>query len=167
VVQVVTTAFKFTRPRKSARPTCACSAPTTWRGTWVAFEFVREDPTTPLYTPGLPRIGCFLRSSGAAILLASWLLGGTPLVAIAGECPADTLYIVESKLCIDSTSQAAVDPSCCAKLEVAATNRDGSPKRMKLPKQCPAAPISYVKQTGTCISNHKAIDLACCDAIPR
>ena len=47
-----------------------------------------------------------------------------------------------------------------------ASNRDGSPKRMKLP-QCPAAPISYVKQTGTCISNHKAIDLACCDAIPR
>jgi hypothetical protein len=130
------------------------------------FEFVQGRPTKPLMQLPHPRIGRFLRACAATILFAGWLLGGTPR-AIAEECPAELLYIVESKLCVDSTTQAAVDPSCCGKLEIAATNRDGSPKRMKLPKQCPAAPISYVKQTGTCTSNHKAIDLACCDAIPR
>jgi hypothetical protein len=119
-----------------------------------------------LYTPDLARISRLLRASAAAVLLTSWV-PGTPLSVNAEECPADLLYVVESKLCIDSASQTPIDPSCCARLQLAATNRDGSAKRMQMLKQCPAAPIGYVKQTGTCTSNGKAIDLACCDAIPR
>jgi hypothetical protein len=119
-----------------------------------------------LYPPNFFLIAGFMLKSTAAIFLTSLVLGGTP-VANTAECPANMLYVVESKLCLDSASQMAVDPSCCARLQAAATSPDGSAKTMNMPKQCPAAPISFVKQTGTCTSDHKAIDLECCDAIPR
>jgi len=107
----------------------------------------------------------FLRA-GAAILLISIGLPSAALPpANAEECPASMLYIVDSKLCVDSASLKPLDPSCCARLKTFATNPDGSARTIQLPKQCPEAPMAYVKQTGSCTSNGKAIDLACCDAI--
>jgi hypothetical protein len=107
----------------------------------------------------------FFRASAATLLLSIGLLSDAPPPASAEDCPVEILYVVESRICVDSASLKALDPSCCARLEALATNSDGSAKRIELPKQCPEAPIGYVKQTGRCTSNGKAIDLACCDAI--
>jgi hypothetical protein len=107
----------------------------------------------------------FLRAGAAVLVISIGLLpGGTPR-ANAEQCPAETLYVVDSQLCVDSASQARIDPSCCTALKTMATNPDGSAKAIKLPKQCPDAPVAYVKQTGSCTSNGNAIDIACCDAI--
>jgi len=106
----------------------------------------------------------YLRRAATMLLTASGLLLATS-PANAGDCPATILYVVDSGLCVDSASLQAVDPSCCERLKKFATNPDGSAKTIKVPKQCPDAPIGYVKQTGACTSNGEAIDMACCDAI--
>jgi hypothetical protein len=107
----------------------------------------------------------FLGTGAATLLISTGLLLDAPPPANAEDCPASMLYIVDSKLCVDSASLKSVDPSCCARLKTFATNAGGSAKTIKLPKQCPEAPMGYVKQTGSCTSNGKAIDMACCDAI--
>ena len=110
-------------------------------------------------------IGHLLRACAASLVISIGLLpGGTPH-ASAEQCPADTLYVVDSRLCVDSATQARIDPSCCTALKTMSTNPDGSAKTVQLPKQCPDAPVAYVKQTGSCTSNGKPIDMACCDAI--
>jgi hypothetical protein len=107
----------------------------------------------------------FRHASAAGLVISIGLLpGGTPR-ANAEQCPADALYVVDKQLCFDSATQASIDPSCCAALKAVATKPDGTAKAVELPKQCPDAPVAYVKQTGSCTSNGKAIDMACCDAI--
>jgi hypothetical protein len=107
----------------------------------------------------------FLRTGAAPVLISIGLLLDAPPRTNAEDCPASMLYLVDNKLCVESASLQPVDPSCCARLKTFATNPDGSAKTITLPKQCPEAPIGYVKQTGACMSNGKAIDMACCDAI--
>jgi hypothetical protein len=107
----------------------------------------------------------FARAGAATVLISIGLLSGAPPPADADDCPASMTHIVDSALCVDSASLKTLDPSCCARLKAFATNPDGSAKTIKLPKQCPDAPIGYVKQTGSCTSNGKAIDMACCDAM--
>jgi hypothetical protein len=107
----------------------------------------------------------FLLTTTAILLISIGLLLDAPPRANAQDCPESMLFIVDSKLCVDSASQTPVDPSCCARLKTFATNPDGSARTIRLPKQCPESPIGYVKQTGACTSNGKAIDMACCDAI--
>src|SRR5262245_45844718 len=107
----------------------------------------------------------FLRAGAATLLISIGLLSNAPPPANAEDCPVEILYVVDGQLCVDSASLKTLDSSCCARLKTLATNPDGSAKRSELPKQCPEAPISYVKQTGRCTSNGKAIDLACCDAL--
>jgi len=107
----------------------------------------------------------FRHASAAGLVISIGLLpGGTPR-AKAEQCPADALYVVDKQLCFDSATQARIDPSCCAALKAVATNPDGTAKAVELPKQCPDAPVAYVKQTGSCTSDGKAIDMACCEAI--
>jgi hypothetical protein len=107
----------------------------------------------------------FLRASAAALVISIALLPVWTSRANAEQCPTDTLYVVDRQLCFDSATQARIAPSCCAALKAVATNPDGTAKAVELPKQCPDAPVAYVKQTGSCTSNGKAIDMACCDAI--
>src|SRR4029077_13953381 len=107
-------------------------------------------------------MGLFLCASTMGLVISIGLLpGGTPR-ANAEQCPADAVYVVDRQLCFDSATQARIDPSCCAALKAAATNPDGSAKAVELPKQCPDAPVAYVKRTGSCTSNGRAIDMACC-----
>jgi hypothetical protein len=107
----------------------------------------------------------FVRAGAATLLISIGLLSDAAPPANAEDCPASMIYIVDSKLCVDSASLKTLDPSCCARLKTFATNPDGSAKTIKLPKQCPEAPMGYVKQSGSCTSNGKAIDMACCDAM--